>query len=259
MKDDKAYKIVIIGVVVYVVVMLIIFLPGFLRDRFEKLYILSGDFIKIKYENGTWSNITNSNDYKMKEFKVYESGNYKGEYKLLFTNKFYLYDSNGKNISYDGQLFAYNGTMKLSKVDVSSTEMSENDKDIVQKAIYQVGVSSYSDLNLFQKVTLDIDKDGTNEAIYCINNYYAEEVPDKAFSIVFIVDNNEIRIIKDKVISSEDVYEESSYEINKILDVKEDKKYEIMIEQAYYSRPQDSCILLYNLSDKGSLIKNLCE
>lgn len=259
MKDDKAYKMVIIGVIIYVVVMLIIFLPGFLRDRFEKLYILSGDFIKIKYENGTWSNIKNSDDYKMKEFQVYESGNYKGKYKLLFTNKFYLYDSNGKKVSYDGQLFAYNGTIKLSKVDVSGTEMSDSDKDIIQKAIYQVGVSSYTDLNLFQKVTLDVDKDGDSEAIYCINNYYVEGIPDKAFSLVFMVDNGEIRIIKDKVISSEDVYEEPSYEINKILDIKDDKKYEIMIEQAYYSRPQDSCVLLYKLTGKRSLIKNLCE
>lgn len=259
MKTEKAHKIVIIGVIIYVIIMLIIFLPGYIRNRTEKLYILSGDFIKIKYENGQWYNITNSDDYKLKEFKVYESGQYKGDYKLMFTNKYHLYDTSGQTVSYNGQLFAYTGSLEMSVIDIENGEITESDKSNIEKVLEEVKVFEYEDLNLFQKASLDVDKDGVIETVYCINNYYAEKIPSKAFSIVFIEKNGKIDIIKEKVISSDKIYQEPSYEINKILDIKNDKNYELMIEQSYFSRPEDSCVQLYRLSGKKSLIKNLCE
>ena len=259
MEEKKAYKIVIIGIIIYVIVMLVIFLPGYIRDKRDKLYILSGDFIKIKYENSRWQNIKKSDDYKLKEFEIYESGIYKGKDKLLFTNRFYLYDDNGKSTNYEGQLFGYSGNIKLGVVNVSNSEITDNDKYIIEKVISKFGISSFNNLNLYQKVSLDVDKDGITENIYAASNYYTEESLDKVFSIVFIEKNGNIDLLKEKVISSDKIYEEPSYEINKIIDIKEDEKYEIMIEQTYFSRPEDSCIILNKLYEKKDLIKNLCE
>ena len=76
---------------------------------------------------------------------------------------------------------------------------------------------------------------------------------------MFIEKNNTITILKKNIISSEKIYDEPSYEINKVIDVRDDKKYEIMIEQSYYSRPEDSCVLLYKLYGNKKLIKNLCD
>lgn len=259
MEEKKVYKTVIIGVIIYVIVMLAIFLPKYISDRRDNLYILSGEFIKIKYSGGNWSNIEDSDDYKLKEFEVYESDNYKGKYKILYTNKFYLYDSNGKNTSYEGQLFAYTGSLKLSVVTDMITEISESDKVIIQKVLDKLNINEYKNLNTFQKVSLDTDKDGITENIYSISNYYTEDSLDKVFSIVFTEENGNINILKEKVISADKIYEEPSYEINKVIDIKDDKKYEIMIEQSYYSRPMESCILLYKLHDKQNLIADLCE
>lgn len=259
MEEKKAYKIVIIGIISYVIIMLIIFLPNYIHDMRDKLYILSGDFIKIKYENGKWQNIDNSDDYKLKEFEVYESNEYKGKYKILFTNKFYLYDEKGKNTSYEGQLFSYTGNIKLGIINTISSEMTDNDKYIIERALSKVGIAGFNSLNLYQKVSLDVDKDGIIENIYAASNYYVEEIVDKAFSIVFIEKNGNIDILKEKIISTDKIYEEPSYEINKVIDINEDKKYEIMIEQSYFSRPEDSCIILNKLYGKKTLIKNLCK
>lgn len=259
MMEKKAYKTVIIGIIIYVLLMTVIFLPIYLKNRREKLYILSGDFIKIKYEKGSWKNITKSDDYKLKDFEVYEANNYKGKYRILFTNRFYLYDSNGQSVPYENKLFAYSGTLKLGITDITSTEMSENDKSIIQRALAKDNITSFNQLNLFQKVSVDTDKDGVVENVYAASNFYTDEELDKVFSIVFIEKNNTITVLKKNIISSEKIYDEPSYEINKVIDVRDDKKYEIMIEQSYYSRPEDSCILLYKLYGNKKLIKNLCD
>ena len=259
MEEKKAYKIVIVGVILYVIIMLLIFLPGYISKKRDKLYILSGDFIKIKYENGKWQNITDSDDYKLKQFEVFESGNYKGNYKILFTNKYYLYDSKGKNINYGGQLFSYSGTLKLGVVNVANNEITENDSFIIKEALNKLKINNFNKLNLYQKVSLDVDKDNVVENIYAISNYYVDENLDKVFSIVFVEKNGKIDFLIDKVISSDKIYDEPSYEINKIIDVKEDKKYEIMIEQSYFSRPEESCIILNKLYGNKKEIKNLCE
>lgn len=260
MKLEKSYKIVIVCICVYVAIMLVIFLPRYLHNRNDNLYILSGDFIKIKYQNGTWKNITKEEDYRLQKFTVYEDSNYKGEYKLLFTNRFYLYDDLGKDISYDGRLFAYRGSLKLGTVKLEeSMSPTEADSIFIQEALSQLKIVYQGDFNLFQKASLDVDNDGVVEHIYCISNYYSEEVSDKVFSIIFIEKNNSIHIIQDKVISSDKIYEEPSYEINQIIDIKEDKKYEIMLEQSYYSRPEESCILLYRLDENQRKIADLCK
>lgn len=259
MKENKTYRIIIIGVIIYVIIMLIIFLPNYIRNQSDKLYILSGDFIKIKYEYGKWQNITDSSDYKLKEFEVFESDVYKGKYKLLFSNKFYLYNEEGKNVDYSGKLFAYSGTLKLDVVSILNSELNDNDKFIINKAISKIGIINFNDLNLYQKVSLDVDKDGTIENIYAVSNYYTEEILDEVFSIVFIEKNGDIEILKEKVISSDKIYDEPSYEINMIIDIKKDKKYEIMIEKSYFSRPENSCIILNKLYGKKSVIKDLCE
>ena len=68
----KSNKIILGILAGYLVIMLIIFLPGYLKNKHDKIYILSDTFVKIKYENGKWSNITDNDDYKLKELANYD-------------------------------------------------------------------------------------------------------------------------------------------------------------------------------------------
>ena len=259
MKDRNA-KVILTILVIYLIIMLILFLPNYLRNKHDKLYILSGTFVKIKYENGKWSNITDSNDYKLKEFMVYENNQYKGNYKVLLSNRFYLYDSSGTSIDYEGPLFAYNGTMKMDVVGIETMdEISEADSYIIEQLFSSKGITYNGKFNLFQKTTLDVDNDGQLETIYCINNYYVEDAPDQVVSIIFMNKNGKNIILEEKVISVDKIYEEPSYEIHKILDIKNDKKYELLFTQNYFSEPEKECAILSNLTGKREKINNFCD
>lgn len=258
MKDKNAQK-VIIGLLIYLVIMLVLFLPGYLKRKHEKLYILSGAFIKIKYENGRWSNIKNSNDYKLQEFSVYDNNQYMGKYKVLFSNRLNLYDSTGNSISYNGPLFAYRGTLDLVVNDLIQSDFEEVDSYIIQQVLSSLGISYTEEYNLFQKVSLDVDHDGMIETVYCISNYYVEHPSETVFSIVFIHKNNNNYILNQKVISSDLIYEEPSFEIHQVFDIHNDGKYEILFTKGYYSRPESECAMLYNLYDERKLIHNFCD
>lgn len=257
--EKKAYRTVIILVALYVIVMLAVFLPNYLRGLHDKLYILSGDVIKIKYEQNGWHNITNSDDYKLQEFNVYNDKGSLGKYKLLLTNRFYLYDNYGKNVAYDGMLFASRGTVKLGVIPKSDLDLDDIDKDIIKRALEKIKITTYDNFNISQKYVLDVDNDNIEERIYCISNYYTESNYNKLFSVVFIEKNGQIDFLIKKVIDSSKIYDEPSYEINRIVDVKEDKKYEVIIEQSYFSRPQKACAIIYNLYDSKKEIANLCS
>ena len=256
---EKSYKIIIGVFLIYAIILLAIFLPGYLNKKNNSLYIIDNSGIKIKLENGKWSNITDVDDYNLKRFNIYEDNNFLGEYKVLYSNRFHLYDDFGKEKEYNGQLFAYRGKSKLEVISLNDfTSLSENDKTIINMALASNNLTSNYQFNLMQKITYDIDDDGSEEIIYNLNNYYIENNTNSAFSIIFMFDDNDIKTISLETSSIDDVYNHPMYEIKKLLDIKQDGKYELMYSQMYFSNPDSECAILYNLN-KNKLINNFCE
>ena len=256
---EKSYKIIIGIFLVYAIIMLIIFLPGYLINKHNTLYILDNSGIKIKLENGKWSNIKKLEDYNLKKFNVYDDGNLLGEYKVIYSNRFHLYDDFGKEQNYNGQLFAYRGKAKLEVIPISDiNELSETDKSIINIALTENNLSSNYQFNLKQKVLYDIDNDGSDEVIYSLNNYYVENNDKDICSIIFLDVNNTIKVINKEVVSDGNVYMHPMYQLKKLLDIKKDGKYELMYSEMYFSNPADECAILYNLNN-NKVIKNLCE
>lgn len=256
---EKSYKIIIGAFLVYAIVMLAIFLPGYLDARKNSLYIIDNSGIKIKLENGKWSNITELEDYNLKKFNIYEGDNLLGEYKVIYSNRFHLYDDFGKEKTFNGPIFAYRGKAKLEVISTSEINtLDDVDKNIISQALIDNNLNSNYEFNLKQKVSYDIDNDGVNETIYALNNYYIENNDKDTFSIIFIYDNNEIKTIAKEVAKDNNVYSHPMYEIKKLLDVKKDGKYELMYSQMYFSNPDGECAILYNLNN-NKVIKNFCE
>ena len=257
---NKSYKIIIGAFLVYACILLVIFLPGYLDGKKNNLYIIDSSGIKIKLENGKWNNITELKDYNLKKFNIYENDSLLGEYKVIYSNRFHLYDDFGKEKEYSGNIFAYRGKAKLEVISIPEfNEISELDKSIISKALVENNLSSNYQFNLKQKVSYDIDNDGEEEIIYSLNNYYIENNDNyNPFSIIFMYDNNEIKVIVKDVVTDNNVYKHPLYEIKKLLDVKMDGKYELMYSQMYFSNPDSECATLYNIN-KNKVIKNLCE
>lgn len=257
-KIDKSIKIILSILVVYLIIMLIIFLPGYLKNRKEKLYLLT-NFVKVKYENGKWSNIDDIENYNLKKFDVYEDSQYIGNYKIIYSNKFNIFDDDGKLIDYTGSIFASSGTLDLDVYDVSESIADQNDKEIVNKALSELNIISSNEYSFFQKISLDVDNDSMEETIYSVSNYYVDVNENTRYSIVFMYKNNKV-IILDKYITDDEGIEDGPiFSILKLLDIKKDKKIELFYTKNYAYRPLDECGVLYSLAGKVKTIKDFCK
>lgn len=256
-KLDKSAKTLIIIFIVYLIIMVAIFLPGYLNRR-GKLYIVT-DNVRIKYDNGKWIKLKRNDEYKLKEFEIYEDGNHIGKYKLVDTNKIHLYE-NGKEYVYNGNIFAYNGSISLDVYDTEFLDsITDEDKQIIDQALTSLDISTNYELNYIEKKNIDVDNDGNIDTIYCINNYYSEDENNQKFSIVFIYKNNKINIIDKQITDVNGIEDSKIFYINKILDVKKDNKLELLYSSNYPNGSTSSeCTNLYNLN-KNKKIKDFCK
>ena len=69
---DRGVKLTLILLLVYTFVVLVVFLPMYLKKQRETVYIMTNRY-KIKYEKRKWRKITNSDDYKLREFNIYQN------------------------------------------------------------------------------------------------------------------------------------------------------------------------------------------
>ena len=74
-----------------------------------------------------------------------------------------------------------------------------------------------------------------------------------------MVKDNKNYVIEKVITTPDKIYDEASFIIKQVIDIKNDNKLELLLTKNYYSRPQDECALLYDLSGKRKLIHNFCE
>lgn len=253
---DKLSKNILRGLAIYLVIMLAIFLPKYIKLRYEKLYIISDDY-RIKYENGTWKKFTD-NDIK-EEYVIYEDGEYKGKYLTLTLNNILLYE-NGSKVNYSGRIFGYRGTLKFDHDDIGyNGQIDEADKGNIDDALNILNINpTYENLSI-QKELKDIDNDGNEEIVYCINNYNDDGMNNKSFSIIFIVDNDKVKIVDSSVANFEERLNIRIHYLNSFFDIRKDGKFELLYTYSYPMGSKDEeCLVLYNLSGK-KVIHNFCE
>jgi len=255
-KIDKGSKIVLFILIAYVVIIICIFLPIYLKNRREKIYIISDEF-KIKYENGKWNRITNPDDYETENFHIYEDGNYRGEYQVIYSNKFHLYE-NGRNVKYTGILFGHRGTLDLSYLNAETIEtIQDTDKEVITKVFNENNLPINFNFNLYQKMNYNLNDEGTMDSIYCISNYYMDGM-DKYYSIIFTYIDGEINIVDKIITDSDGTYEEPMFKLSNLVDIRNDNKYELLYMNNYFSQSGTDCVKLYNVS-KEKEIHNFCE
>ena len=255
---DKSSKIILSLFILYAIIMLAIFLPGYIARK-GKLFIITNS-IKIKYINGNWSNIEDDDDYRLKDFEFYNDSNYFGKYKVYYyNNSLQLYD-NGRTVPYQGSILGYNGNISLEVFGTDLVEsLAEVDKIAIREALNELKLSATDKINYVEKAQIDINGDTILDTLYCINNYYAEDNNSERFSIIFALVDNKIEII-DKVITTNNAIDDSKiFSIVNILDVKKDKKLELLYISNYPNESVDTqCAVLYNLNN-SKVIKNFCN
>ena len=260
-KLSKENKIIMFIFISYLIIMLILFLPEYYRRIHDKVYIVTHNY-QIKYENGRWSKIEKNKGYTNKSFQVYNDGKFMGEYNVFYSNsRVNILDKDDNRIPYQGVVFAYSSNIPFNVFNVTNNvEMTESDKAIIDKALSSLKINGFTAANLLQKVDIDLDNDGSNETIYSVSNFYAnEDKADKAFSIIFIYKNGEVDIVAQSI---SDEYNDSrvpSFNIQKVFDMRNDKKYKIIYSQEYFAHPDRECVVIRELKENGKIIRDFCR
>lgn len=236
---NKIYIKLLIGILMFGIITFVFFGIPELKKRKNlnnstNIVIDYNTFWSYDKEN-KWINNSNKIVFGNNKYNVYINKEYKGLYDIELSNdKWYYFDNNNNDMDFEGSLFAYNGSRKISMIDYSINTIAEDDLNYVIKAIDDKSINqiNLSDLTVNEKVLLDLDNDGKNEEIYAISNFFCELCDDvkKFYSIAFIVDNNKITILNKSI--GDDYYSMNLYQINYIIDLDKDNNYEIVLSKS---------------------------
>lgn len=169
-------------------------------------------------------------------FNTYVNSNYYGQYNLKYGNVWNLF-SLGKYVSYNGNLFAnttHNLNINLKKID-SVLKIDINDYD----EIYQEMKTNINDddLNINEKVKIDIDQNGQIDEIISVSNIKIGEdnIQEKKiyYNLLYVNFNGQKINLINNIVDIKDLLIVPSYHIAYVLDINSIPS--IIIQEIYYS------------------------
>ena len=188
--------------------------------------------------------------------KVYLDNKYFGEYSLWYDDsKWYAFKSDKSAVIMEGDLLAYSSNFDL---DIKEFEIKENTNNTyVHQVLAKNELPTSSQMTINSVVKVDIDNDGIEEEIYTISNAFASDFyPDKLFSIAFMVKDEQIYSMYTNI-------EEASFGngckpyVRAILDINEDKTYEVILTCGKFSiQKQEDMLFKLNKEKFDLLISN---
>lgn len=225
----KGTIIFIIILVLYLGIMYIFVGKDNLKEKNANEILLIHYNTKFKYNNYKWSKIEDSKylEYNSKKYSVYQEQKFFGNYELVFNNKWYLFDKDNNSVDFDYELFAYHGNKELEFIKYDVYPIDTNDTENINKAIKEIGLDGEYSFIEGEKITINYDRDHRVEQLYIIRN----ENGDKVFTIVFLVDGKNIKIIDKDILDKEDSMLLKFYSFHSIIDIGLDENYEVIISQ----------------------------
>lgn len=237
-KENKTAIIIISVIVLYGIIMGIYFILKDPEDNKIKynsyIMINSEDFYEVK--DGSITSISLM-DMKLDDviFDVYSNYVYAGEYKVRQSDMEYQYivfnNARGSG-SYlpDIPYIAFTDDFRL--IEFEKEEYSEADKDDLKSLLYTKGIDYLEELYESYKVNIDIDNDKEKETIYVATNYNYEEIPEQVFSIVYVMDDSQRRILEEYYYTEENIVSFIKPSLNYILDLNMDGNYTILVSSS---------------------------
>ncbi len=254
-KGKLKYIIIIVIVLIYGSIMYLVFGVSETRKRKTTTTLLVGTSAVWNYSSQSWMNITKPSllsNLNWQKFKIYVDNQYFGKYLVWKDDQWYLFDNNKNAVSYQGNLFAYKADFDMDIVNFSTTDIK--DYSYVNKVLVEHDLDINSDFTLAHVSNVDFDKDGVMEQFYVVSNVFAIDFfPDKYFSFVFMVDDNQIYMLYEDVDINEGV-NGCKPNLYTVADVDNDQNYELILTCAKYSN-QTPLTMLYEFDDNMFKIK----
>ena len=251
----KRYIVILIIVIVYFTVFFLLYGRAEIKYSKLKTTLIIGDNTIWQLDEKKWYNIVNNKDMEnlnWQEFTVFVDNEKLGNYKIVYDDKWYLFDKKRNPISYSGNLIAYSANYEMKVKNFSQEKISDYTK--VNEVLSENNITANQELTSNTLISVDIDNDGIDEKIYVAGNVFPMETdPEYIFSVVFMEKNDIIYPIYKSIEKNKNFNGCKPY-INSIIDVDDDNKYEIILSCSQYST-EGTIDMLYRFNtDKFSII-----
>ncbi len=251
MVKKRVYIFLLLFLVIFFIIMFWIFGLKNIKGENKSEILIVGDSSVWKYSKKKWFNITYKSSFQelsWKKYNVFVNNENVGYLSLWYNDKWYVFDDNNDAMKIDGDFFAYNANFDLKVKNFSIEDV--DDFDVVNQVLESNDISTSSKFTSIYKINFDIDSDSNDEVFYLISNAFAMDfVPDKSFSIAFMVkDNNIYYIYKD--VTDNKGFNGCKPFYNTFLDVDDDNTYEFILSCNAYSISKRTD-MLYQFDEDG--------
>ncbi len=247
MRGKKTYIVLIIIMLIFFLIMFVVFgLDNIKKESYDTTIIVGKNTV-WSYKNKKWINISKPYDkLNWKKYNVYLNNEYNGNRYLWYSDKWYIFDSKKNALKLEGDLLAYKSNYDISIYNFETSKI--DDYFYVNSVLEENNLPSDSQYTSNYKIEFDYDNDGKEEEFYLITNAFPMEgEPEKIFSIVFMVKNEEIYPIYNNI-SNNTGFNGCKPYFNTFIDVDNDSKYEFILSCAKYSVSTTTDIL-YKFED----------
>lgn len=241
MRNKKTYIVLIVILFIFFLIMFLIFGLDNIKNTGYDTTIIVGEDTIWTYNKKKWNNVSNYKNLNWEKYNIYLNNVKTGNYYLVNDSKWYAFDDKKNAVMLDGDLLAYKSN---HNIDVSSFNTSEiDDYSYVNSVLESNSLSKDSEYTALYKVVIDFDNDGLDEDFYLITNVFPMGfTPDKIFSIVFMVKDNEIYPMYTNI-STNTGFNGCKPYFSSFIDVNDDSKSEVILSCAKYSTSNVSRML----------------
>ena len=208
MKVKKKYVVLLIILAIYLVVYFTLFYKKDTKsDGKLKNYInlIIGEDADFLYHNNEWSVVNDADkiSYNWLKYKIYDGNEYLGKYYLLYSGIWNLKDNKKNTVDINfSEKVAIGGDLKCENVKINSS-YNDSKNSYIKKVLSDNLIDVNSTLTSNTTIKMDIDNDSVDEEFYVISNAFIDdENPEKIFSFVFYVDNDNINVIYKQIFSN---------------------------------------------------------
>ncbi len=212
--------------------------------------MIIGNSTVWKYKDNKWmeSNLNKLKRLSFKEAYVYNGYNQilENAYLNLTKDGLEIYSKNYENIEMNSNVLSVIGP---KKVKVGNLEMmdtiTEYDEQYINDVLNKYSIDISINNMLTYKNVIDINNDGNEDYLFNISNFYTEGEKDVAFSIIFCVINNNIKIVDKVIVDVNKELSEKAIYLTNIIDYNEDNIYEIIVNKTRYGDIRNDCHAMY--------------
>ncbi len=233
MRDKKTYIILIVILLIFFLLMFFLFgLDNIKKENYDVTIVVGEDTV-WSLSRKKWKNLNNSYDkISWKKYDVYEDNLEKGNYYLWYSDKWYVFDNDKNPIEIDGNLLAVRSNYDIPVYNFDIEKITDYTYALKVLKEKEINDKNYT---VSSKVEFDFDNDGDEEEFYLVSNVFPTGFsPEKIFSIVFMVKNEEIYPIYTDI-SENTGFNGCKPYFNAFLDIDDDKKSELILSCGRYS------------------------